>query len=92
MERKKERNLKKSLRESRRYLLLEISNKKNIKENVEKAVLDYVGVLGYSKSSLVWIKDDILAVNRKEVDKIKAGLIISGIKVKKISGSLKGLK
>lgn len=85
--RKKEKSLKKSMREKKRYLLLENSDK----EKVEKAILDYIGILGYAKTSPVFVKENILAVNRKEVDKVKASLLLAGIKVKRVSGTLKGL-
>lgn len=86
--RKKEKSLKPSLRENKRYLLIG----KASKEKAEKAILDYIGILGYGKAGLMWIKEDIIAVNRKEVDSVKAGLLLAGIKVKKVSGTLKSLK
>ena len=79
--------LKPSSKIKRRYLLLEA----NSKEEIEKAILDYIGILGYSKAGVSWI-GKILAVNRKEVDKVKAALLLAGIKVRKVSGTLKGLK
>ena len=86
--RKKEKSLKPSLRENKRYLLLE----GNIsKEDVEKAILDYIGILGFSKAGVMWV-GNVLAVNRQEVDKVKAGLLVVGIKVKRVSGTLKGLR
>ena len=88
MKAKKERNLRKSLREKKRYLLLNWTDK----DKVEKAILDYIGVFGWGKSSPIWIKNNILAVNRKEVDKIKAGLLLDGVIVKRVSGTLKGLR
>ncbi len=87
MKRKKEKNLKPSLREKKRYLLLE---KVEDKEKVEKAILDYIGILGYGKAGIKWV-GNILAVNREEVDKIKAALLLAGIEVKKVSGTLKNL-
>jgi len=83
--RKKEKNLNPSLRENKRYLLVDAG-----KEEVEKAILDYIGILGWGKSAPVFV-GKILAVNRKEVDEVKAGLLLAGIKVKKVSGTLKGL-
>lgn len=87
IQRTREKSLKKSLRESKRYLLL----KENNKEKAEKAILDYIGILGYSKASPIWIKNNILSVNRTEIEKVKAGLLLAGIEVKKVSGTLKGL-
>jgi RNase P/RNase MRP subunit POP5 len=88
MKRKKEKNLLPSLREKKRYLLLGNVSK----EKIERAILDYVGILGYGKASPVFVKAGVLAVNRKEVEKIKAALLLAGIKVKKVSGTLKSLK
>jgi len=86
--RKKEKSLKPSLRENKRYLLLEGNMSK---DEVEKAILDYIGILGFSKAGVMWVSK-ILAVNKKEVDKVRAGLLLAGIKVKKVSGTLKGLR
>ena len=74
------------MREKKRYLLLEAR-----KEEAEKAILDYIGILGYGKAGIMWVKENILAVNRQEVDKVKASLLLAGIKVKRVSGTLKGL-
>jgi RNase P/RNase MRP subunit POP5 len=86
--RKKEAKLKPSIRERKRYLLLG----KVKKGEVEKAILNYVGILGYGKAAPVWVKNSILAVNRKESDIVKAALLLADIKVRKVSGTLKGLK
>lgn len=84
--------LKPSHRERKRYLLLE-----NITEKViEKAILDYVGVLGYSKASPKIVKKTkkniILAINRKSLDNVRASFLFKDIKIIKVSGSLKKLK
>ena len=88
MKRKREKILKKSMRDRKRYLLLG----KASKQNVERAILDYVGLLGWGKAAPFWVKNDILAVNRGELNKVKAGLGLAGINVKRVSGTLKGLK
>jgi len=85
MQRKKEKNLKPSMRENKRYLLIDAS-----KEEVEKAILDYLGILGYSKAGVSWMSN-ILAVNRESLEKIRASLGLAGIKVKRVSGNIKGL-
>ena len=77
--------LKPSMKENKRYLLLRGNFSK---EEVEKAIMHYIGALGYAKASPIFISKDILAVNRSEVDKVKASFAISDIKV---SGTLKGL-
>ena len=87
--RKKEKNLKPSMRENKRYLLI---GGNMAKEEIEKAILDYVGILGWAKACPVFVSHNILAVNRQEVDKIKASLELAKIRVKRVSGTLKGLE
>mgnify|MGYP001577207783 CR=1 FL=1 len=89
-----EKKLKPSLREDKRYLLLEVEG--NEKINVEQSILEFLGTLGYAKVSPQFIKQGdaiILAINREELDRIRAAFAISKkrIHVKKVSGTLKGL-
>ena len=88
-----EKKLKSSLRENKRYLLLDTGASR---KDVEDAILEFIGVLGYAKASPNFIDGNgfILAVNREEVDSIKAALVLSKkqIIVKKVSGTLKGLE
>ena len=42
-----------SHKENKRYLLI---RGKNLKSNIEKAILEFIGVLGMSKTGLSWIK------------------------------------
>jgi len=86
--------LKPSHREKKRYLLLE---GKTAEKDIEKIILDYIGVLGYSKASPKIIiklkKGVILAINRKELNRVRAAFLLSGkIKIVRVSGSLKKLK
>ncbi|MCH7568559.1 MAG: hypothetical protein IIA87_04010 [Nanoarchaeota archaeon] len=84
--------LKPSAKLRRRYLL--ISGRK---DDTEKAILDYIGILGWAKAAPVFVKKKganyILAVNRKEIDRIRGALALSSdkIRVLKVSGTLKGL-
>jgi len=84
--------LKPSHRERKRYLLVENSTEKQI----EKAILDYIGVFGYAKSSPKAIKKTknniIIYINRKEIDNVRASFLFYNIKIKKVSGNLKKLK
>jgi RNase P/RNase MRP subunit POP5 len=90
------KHLKPSHREKKRYLL--IAGTEANKKAIDEAILEYVGILGYAKASpkvILTQKDKlILAINRKELDKVRAAFILSGkkIQVKKISGSIKNLK
>lgn len=89
------KSLKPSMRENKRYLLIE---GKDLKKNIEKAILDFIGVLGMSKIGLGWIKTEknsvIISVNREMVDSVRASFCVwpEKIEVKKVSGTLKGLK
>ncbi|MFH1787551.1 MAG: hypothetical protein ABH811_02060 [archaeon] len=86
--------LKPSMRENKRYLSIK---GKNLKTNVEKAILDFIGILGMSKAGLSWIKFNlssaIICVNQKAVNSVRASFCVwpEKIEVKKISGTLKGL-
>ena len=86
--------LKPSMREKKRYLLI---RGKNLRTNIEKAVLEFIGVLGLSKAGIGWIKSrkdsTIISVNREAVDSVRASLSVwpEKISVEKVSGSLRGL-
>jgi RNase P/RNase MRP subunit POP5 len=87
--------LKPSHREHKRYLLL--SGKDANKKEIEESILKFVGLLGYAKASPAFVKTIgsklVLAVNRQEIDKIRASFTLSGkdITVEKISGILNKL-
>ncbi len=77
---------------NRRYLLLQAKGK----EEVEKAILDYIGILGYAKAKPFFVsgkKETILAVDRSSVSDVRAAFELSpaDIKVLRVSGTLKGL-
>ncbi len=83
-----------SARINRQYIIFNTSSKKEI----EKILLDYLGILGLSKVSPVFIKSKedkvILAVNREEVNNVRAAIELanSNIKILNVSGTLKSLK
>ena len=94
--------LKPSQRERKRYLLV---RGKNLKENIEKAVLEFIGVLGMSEAALRFIKIGktskesnknyaIVSVNREALNKVRAALCIwhEKLVVEKVSGTLKKIK
>ena len=80
----------------RRYLLIE-----GKKSDDEKAILDYIGILGWAKASPVFVeplrekpKDKIiLSIDRKELTNVRASFEMTRDKIKilKVSGTLKGL-
>ena len=82
--------LRPSMKENKRYLLLKGSN---LKSNVEKSILEFIGVLGMSMCGLSWIKTDIISINREMVDNVRASFAVSpgSIEVVKVSGTLRGL-
>ena len=77
----------------RRYLLLDAKSK----SQVEKVILEYIGVLGWAKASPVFVQDKskklILAVERKSLIDVRAAFEMSPekISVLKVSGTLRGL-
>ncbi len=89
------KSLKPSARENKRYLLIE---GENLKKNVERAIFDFVGVLGFSKLGLSWINEKensgIICINREMVDSVQASICVfpKKMEVKKVSGTLRGLK
>ena len=88
------KSLKPSAREKKRYLLVK---GKNLKINVEKAILDFIGVLGMSRCGLSWIKSNsnsaVICINREMVDSVRASLVVwsEKMEVEKVSGTLKGI-
>ena len=85
--------LRASARIKRRYLVIEAPSR----ESVEKAILDYIGTLGWAKASPFFVKGEngrfVLAVERAELDKVRASFELSPekIKVLRVSGTIKGL-
>jgi RNase P/RNase MRP subunit POP5 len=76
----------------KRYLLIQGS-----KAEVEKAILDYIGILGWAKAKPSFLetgKGLVLAVERTSLNDIKASfeLCKDKIKVLKVSGTLKSLE
>lgn len=91
------RSLRPSMRENKRYLLVK---GKNLRKNIEKAIIDFIGVSGMSKTGLSFINSDqssdsaIICINRNIVNQVRASLTICPNKmtVVKVSGTLKGLE
>jgi len=82
--------LKPSARDKRRYFLIGASNAK-----VEKAILEYIGVLGLGKSAYMFVKKvGVKSVGSclvKSLEDVRAALAFEGIKIERVSGTLKGL-
>ena len=89
--------IKSSARIKKRYLLIEAHKK----EDIEKSILDYLGILGFAKAAPVFVEpfnkinsnNFILSVDRKELSNIRAAFELSHDKIKiiRVSGTLKGL-
>lgn len=81
-----------SARLNRRYLLV-----KGSKDDVERALLEYLGILGWSRAAPVIESHNgnlIIAVNRSEIEHVRAAcaLYAKKISVLGVSGTLKGLE
>jgi len=83
-----------SHKENKRYLLVK---GENLKENIEKAIFDFIGVFGMSKTGLSFIKTEkdsaIICINRESVEPVRASLCVwpEKMSIEKVSGTLKGL-
>jgi RNase P/RNase MRP subunit POP5 len=86
-----------SHKENKRYLLV---SGKELKKNIEKAILEFSGVLGLRKCGLSFISSDsdknsaVISINRESVDLVRASLTVfpEKIEVLRVSGTLRGLK
>jgi len=87
--------LKPSMREKKRYLLIE---GKNIKQEIDQAILDLGGILGLAKVSPQIIMSNqetaIICINRQGLDLIRASLVLrsNNYEIKRVSGSIKKIK
>ncbi|MBS3066076.1 hypothetical protein J4229_03470 [Candidatus Pacearchaeota archaeon] len=87
---------KSSARIKRVYLLLEAKGR----ANVERAILDYTGVLGWAKASPIFVEGGksegriILSIGRAEINNMRAAFEASplSIKILKVSGTIKGVE
>lgn len=85
-----------SHKENKRYLIVK-GESKNIKENIENAILEFGGVLGMSKCGLSFIETKegkaIISVNREAVDLVRASIAVfhEKMEVLNVSGTLKKL-
>lgn len=89
------KSLKPSHREKKRYLI--IVGKDANKKNIENAILEFIGVLGFAEASPQFInagKNIVLAINRRSLDKIRTSLLLSGkdLKIAKVSGTIGKLR
>ena len=65
------------------------------KGKIEKAILDYIGVLGFSKSAFMFIETSsgklVGSCLRESLEDVRASLAFARIKIQKVSGTIAGL-
>jgi len=89
------KSLSSSLRERKRYLFIKGIN---LKEKIEKAIFEFIGILGMAETGLKFIKINkdsvIIAVNREALNLVRASIVASedSINIERVSGTLKGLR
>ena len=59
---------------------------------MENAILKFIGILGYGRAGISFPTANILAVNREELNKVQAALILGRIKILRVSGTIKGVR
>ena len=85
--------LKPSARANRRFILI-----RGTRSNIEKAILEYIGVLGWAKAAPVFVSEVtdrvVMAVNRESITNVRAALALAKdtLHVLRVSGTLKGLE
>jgi RNase P/RNase MRP subunit POP5 len=87
----KKLKLKPSSRDNRRYFLADCSEN----DKIEAAILDYIGVLGFAKSAYLCVSrqgNKILgSCSREHLNNVLASLNFAGIRVTKVSGTIRAL-
>ena len=89
-----------TLREKKHYLVL--SSEDSGEEAIKKAILDFIGTLGYAKAGIFFVEQDkangmayfIIGVETKYVDQAKAAIALMKPKVRcvGVSGTIKKAK
>ncbi len=91
----KKLKLRPSARDRRRYFLVRAEN-----GEVEDAILDYVGVLGFARACYLEVRGLDLGSRGLMVgsclagslEEVRAALALAGISIEKVSGTLKALR
>lgn len=80
-----------SARDNRRYFLMNSTDK----EKIEKAILDYIGVLGLARSAFIFADNHerkiIGSCLRESLEDVRASLAWKRIKIQRVSGTIAGL-
>ena len=88
----KKLKLKPSAKDSRRYFTSTASS-----EQIEKAILEYLGILGSAKAAYLTVQDErilnktIGSCKRESLNDVRAALTLCKIKIDKVSNTIKGL-
>jgi RNase P/RNase MRP subunit POP5 len=91
---KQKLKLKPSARDKRRYFT---TNKKIPHKKIEEAILHYIGTLGLAQATYKPIQTKnnnktTGSCNTKSLELVRAALTLQGIKIDKVSGTIKGLE
>lgn len=66
------------------------------RQKIERAILDYIGILGFSKSAFMFVETPegklIGSCLRESLEDVRASLAFARIKIQKVSGTIEGLK
>jgi RNase P/RNase MRP subunit POP5 len=87
----KKLKLKPTARDNRRYFYMNSTDKSKI----EKAILEYIGILGFSKSAFMFVEVEDKLIGsclRESLEDVRASLAFAKIKIQKVSGTIAGLK
>jgi hypothetical protein len=88
----KKLKLKPSARDNRRYFIVSTT-----KEDTEKILLEYLGILGFAKSSYKSVTEEKIqnktvgSCLSKSLNDVRTALALEGIKIEKVSGTIAGL-
>jgi len=91
-----------TLKEKKRYLVLLVKarTEEGAKKAIDKALLEFLGILGYAQAGPMVIESGkkkaafycILSINRSYVDKVKAAFSLFGMRCIGVSGSLRKVR
>lgn len=88
-----------TLREKRHYLVIKPKHEmqeKELKEKIDKAILEFLGIYGYAKAGVLFIEVKknygIISVTTKYVSLVKAALTFTDLKCIGVSGTIKKVR
>ncbi len=88
-----------TLREKRHYLVIKSKkalSENELKEKIDKAVLDFIGIYGYAKAGVLFIElrknYAIISITTKFVEQVKASLTLADLECVGVSGTIKKVR